>query len=90
MSSPTPVQLIGRYALCGKLGTGGMGTVYVGRLAGPLGFARTVAIKRMHSHLADDPTFRRLFLDEARLAARITHANVVATLDVVPAEWVCE
>jgi serine/threonine-protein kinase len=60
-----------------------MGTVYVGRLAGPLGFARTVAIKRMHSHLADDPTFRRLFLDEARLAARITHANVVATLDVV-------
>ncbi len=60
-----------------------MGTVYVGRLAGPMGFARTVAIKRMHSHLADDPTFRRLFLDEARLAARITHANVVATLDVV-------
>jgi serine/threonine-protein kinase len=77
------LKLVGRYALCGILGAGGMGTVHIGRLAGPHGFSRTVAIKRMHAHLAGDPEFTRLFLDEARLAARISHANVVSTLDVV-------
>jgi serine/threonine-protein kinase len=77
------LRLVGRYALCGVLGVGGMGTVHVGRLAGPHGFSRTVAIKRMHAHLAGDPEFTRLFLDEARLAARISHANVVSTLDIV-------
>jgi eukaryotic-like serine/threonine-protein kinase len=77
------LKLVGRYALCGVLGAGGMGTVHIGRLAGPHGFSRTVAIKRMHAHLSGDPEFTRLFLDEARLAARISHANVVSTLDVV-------
>jgi serine/threonine protein kinase len=60
-----------------------MAVVHLGRLRGSIGFARTVAIKRLHPHLAKDADFRSMFIDEARLAARITHPNVVQTLDVV-------
>jgi serine/threonine-protein kinase len=78
-----PVRVIGRYALYGKLASGGMATVHFGRLLGPAGFSRTVAIKRLHPQFAKDPEFVAMFLDEARLAARIQHPNVVATVDVV-------
>jgi serine/threonine-protein kinase len=60
-----------------------MATVHLGRLMGPVGFARTVAIKRLHPQFAKDPEFVSMFLDEARLAARIQHPNVCQTLDVV-------
>ena len=60
-----------------------MATVYVARMSGAAGFARTVAIKRLHPHLAADATFSAMFIDEARLAARIRHPNVIDTLDVV-------
>ena len=60
-----------------------MATVHIGRLLGPVGFARTVAIKRLHPQYAKDPELVSMFLDEARLAARIQHPNVCATLDVV-------
>jgi serine/threonine-protein kinase len=60
-----------------------MATVHFGRLLGPVGFSRTVAIKRLLPHYARDPEFVAMFLDEARLAARIRHPNVVPTLDVV-------
>jgi serine/threonine-protein kinase len=60
-----------------------MATVHYGRLLGPVGFSRTVAIKRLHPQFAQDPEFVTMFLDEARLAGRIRHPNVVATLDVV-------
>jgi serine/threonine-protein kinase len=60
-----------------------MATVHYGRLLGPVGFSRTVAIKRLHAQFAKDPEFAAMFLDEARLAARIRHPNVVQTLDVV-------
>ncbi|MGH7293362.1 MAG: protein kinase domain-containing protein [Polyangiaceae bacterium] len=75
--------LIGRYAIFGEIASGGMATVHYGRLVGPVGFSRTVAIKRMHPHYAKDPEFVAMFLDEARLAARIQHTNVVSTLDIV-------
>ncbi|HEY1955171.1 MAG TPA: serine/threonine-protein kinase [Polyangiaceae bacterium] len=78
-----PVRVVGRYALYGELASGGMATVHIGRLLGPVGFARTVAIKRLHPQYAKDPEFVSMFLDEARLAARIQHPNVCATLDVV-------
>ncbi|MEJ7731718.1 MAG: serine/threonine-protein kinase [Polyangiaceae bacterium] len=65
------------------MGSGGMATVHLARLAGAAGFTRTVAIKRMHPHLARDPQFVGMFTDEAKLAARIQHPNVVQTLDVV-------
>jgi serine/threonine-protein kinase len=60
-----------------------MATVHIGRLLGPVGFSRTVAIKRLHPQFSRDPDFAAMFLDEARLAARIRHPNVVSTLDVV-------
>jgi eukaryotic-like serine/threonine-protein kinase len=79
-------KLIGRYALCGEIASGGMATVYFGRLLGASGFTRTVAIKRLHPQYAKDPDFASMFLDEARMAARIRHPNVVQTLDVVQLE----
>jgi eukaryotic-like serine/threonine-protein kinase len=75
--------VVGRYTILGKIASGGMATVHLGRLAGPLGFSRTVAIKRMLPNFSGDPEFVSMFLDEARLAARIRHPNVVPTLDVV-------
>ena len=85
-SGDTPAQTIGRYALHTEIASGGMAAVHIGRLLGPVGFARTVAIKRLHPPLAKDPEFVAMFLDEARLAARIRHPNVVSTLDVVATE----
>lgn len=78
-----PARVAGRYALYGEIAAGGMATVHIGRLLGPVGFARTVAIKRLHPQYAKDPEFVSMFLDEARLAARVQHPNVVATIDVV-------
>jgi eukaryotic-like serine/threonine-protein kinase len=83
LDDPMVPTMLGRYALYDKIASGGMGSVHIGRLLGPAGFARTVAIKRMHPHVAEDPQFVSMFLDEARLAARIHHPNVVPTLDIV-------
>jgi serine/threonine-protein kinase len=60
-----------------------MATVHFGRLVGPASFSRPVAIKQLHPQYARDPEFVAMFLDEARIAARIQHPNVVQTLDVV-------
>jgi serine/threonine protein kinase len=79
----SPPRLLGRYALYDRIAAGGMATVHLGRLLGPVGFSRTVAIKRLQPQFAEDPEFVSMFLDEARLAARIRHPNVVPTLDVV-------
>jgi len=74
---------VGRYVIHDEIAAGGMATVHLGRLMGPVGFARTVAIKKLHAQFSKDPEFVAMFLDEARLAARIRHPNVVVTLDVV-------
>ena len=79
----SPSRVIERYALFGQLATGGMAVVHLGRLLGPVGFARTVAIKQLLPQFAADPDFVTMFLDEARIAARVRHPNVVATFDVV-------
>jgi serine/threonine protein kinase len=76
-------RVVGRYAIFDEIASGGMAAVYFGRLLGPAGFSRTVAIKRLHSEFAKDPDFVAMLLDEARVAARIRHPNVVSTLDVV-------
>ena len=76
-------RVIGRYVLCDEVASGGMATVHIGRQTGSVGFARTVAIKRLHAQFAKNPEFVAMLLDEARLAARIRHPNVVSTLDVV-------
>jgi serine/threonine-protein kinase len=60
-----------------------MATVHLGRLVGPAGFTRTVAIKKLHPQFAKDEEFSSMFLDEARIAARIRHPNALTALDVV-------
>ena len=72
----------GRYEALAKIATGGMATVYRGRVVGEGGFERLVALKLLHPHISNDPEFVAMFLDEARLAARIRHPNVVATIDI--------
>jgi eukaryotic-like serine/threonine-protein kinase len=80
-----PIE-VGRYAMYAAIGTGGMATVHLGRLAGDHGFGRTVAIKRLRPHLLGETKVVRSFVDEARLATRVRHPNVVATLDVVTSD----
>lgn len=72
-----------RYRVLGEIGAGGMATVELGQLVGPVGFSRLVAIKRLHPKLSRNPELVAMFVDEARLAARVRHPNVVSTLDVV-------
>ncbi len=74
--------LAGRYELLKQIAVGGMATVHLARALGVGGFERLVAIKVMHAHIGAEPDFVTMFLDEARLAARIRHPNVVPTLDV--------
>ncbi|HJL20551.1 MAG TPA: protein kinase [Sandaracinaceae bacterium LLY-WYZ-13_1] len=73
---------LGRYEVLCMLASGGMATVYVARAQGVAGFERLVAVKVLHPHLAHDEDFISMFLDEARLAARIRHPNAVGTLDI--------
>ncbi len=75
--------IVGRYALFDQLAAGGMATVHLGRLLGPGGFGRTVAVKRLHTHYVNDQEFCTMFMDEARIVARIRHPNVVPMVDVV-------
>ena len=81
---PAPPEIVGRYALHGVMAAGGMAVVHFGKQLGALGFSRPVAIKRVLPQLARDPAVRDMFIDEARLASRVRHPNVVPTLDVVP------
>jgi serine/threonine protein kinase len=79
-----PAEKLGdRYAVYGEIASGGMASVHFARLVGPVGFSRTVAVKRLHANLREQPEFVRMFLDEARLATRVRHPNVVATIDVI-------
>ncbi len=74
-------EKIGRYELCFELASGGMASVYLARAAGAPGFQKLVALKRIHAHLAKEKEYVEMFLDEARIASRITHANVCSVFD---------
>jgi serine/threonine-protein kinase len=74
---------LGRYILYDQIASGGMATVHFGRMHGAIGFSRLVAIKRLHPNFASNSHFVQMFLDEARLAARLEHPNIVSTIDVV-------
>jgi serine/threonine-protein kinase len=76
----------GRYALYAPIAAGGMATVHFGRLVASAGFARMVAVKRLRGELVESPEFVTILVDEARLASRIRHPNVVSTLDMVADE----
>jgi eukaryotic-like serine/threonine-protein kinase len=77
---------VGDYEVLEEIAAGGMATVHLGRSAGARQSSsdpQFVAIKRMHAQFSRDHDFRSMFLDEAGLAARITHENVVKTIDIV-------
>ena len=81
-SRQTYPQTFGRYTILGKLGSGGMADALLAMLDGGLGFQKVVVVKRMHASLGRDEHFVKMFLDEARLAAKLNHPNVVTTSEV--------
>jgi serine/threonine-protein kinase len=81
-----PEIIGGRYAIFDEIASGGMASVHFCCSVGAGRFSRVVAMKRLHAHLADEHELMAMFIDEARLAARIRHPNVVPTLDVVTTE----
>src|SRR5947208_761040 len=72
----------GKYELLLELGQGGMASVYLAVVRGPGGFNKLQVVKRLSRALAVQAEFLAMFLDEARLAARIEHPNVVQTNEV--------
>jgi serine/threonine-protein kinase len=76
------VTQFGKYQLFATLGKGGMADVFLSVARGQMGFNKLAVIKRLKPSLADDPAFRNMFLEEARLAARLNHPNIVHTYEV--------
>jgi eukaryotic-like serine/threonine-protein kinase len=72
----------GRYEALFKIASGGMAEVFAARIRGEAGFEKLVAVKRMLPHLAEDPGFVDMFLDEARVAVHVSSPHVVQTLDL--------
>lgn len=81
LTAPPSAQ-VGRYAIVRRLAVGGMAEVYLARARGPHGFARQVVLKRIRPELARTGQFRRMFADEARVAAHLQHVNIAHVLDV--------
>ncbi len=80
--SRIPVKRYGEYNLIGRLGFGGMAEVFLAFTAGPGDVRKLVVVKRLHRHLRESKDFVRMFLDEARLAAQLSHPNVVQTYEL--------
>jgi serine/threonine-protein kinase len=74
---PSLTKSFGRYQTLRKLASGGMADLYLAEIKGESAFEKRVAIKHMHPHLAEKPEIREYFLDEARLAAQLSHPNIV-------------
>src|SRR6266542_6000243 len=72
----------GKYRVLVELGQGGTANVYLAVARGPGGFNKLVVLKALKRDLSNDPEFRNMFLNEARLAARLNHPNVVQTNEV--------
>ena len=72
---------LGPYKLVKRLATGGMAEIFLARREGPEGFSRDLVVKRILPQLAEDRAFTTMFMDEARIAARLTHPNVVQVYD---------
>ena len=80
-SAPIP-ERVGRYEILLPIASGGMATVYLARCQGATGFENDVALKLTHAHLKESAEFATDLLEEAKLAVRIKHPNVVPVLDV--------
>src|SRR5438477_6876278 len=76
----------GKYELLERIGEGGMAEVFRARLPGAAGFEKILVVKRILPHLAQKPDFVRMFVDEAKLAAKIQHQNVVQVFELGEAE----
>ena len=74
-------ERFGKYLLVGDIAIGGMAEVFLGVHKGVEGFIKVVVIKRVLPHLTNNPDFVRMFIDEARLAARLEHPNIVRTYE---------
>ncbi len=74
-------SMLGPYLLGDRLGLGGMAEVYVAQRAGPRGFAKRFAVKRILPELAQDARFVAMFCDEARICAALCHPNIVQVVD---------
>jgi serine/threonine-protein kinase len=79
---PELSTLAGKYQVLARLGEGGMALVYLAVVRGPVGFNKLVVLKRLRARPEDDAQTLSMFLDEARLAARLNHPNIVDTYDV--------
>ena len=75
-----------RYRIIERLEAGGMAEVFLGEATSVQGFKKRVAIKRVLPHLASHENFIGMFLDEARLGARLSHANIVSVFDIGAAD----
>ena len=73
---------LGKYEILALLALGGTAEIYLARIGGAAGFEKYVVVKCLHDHLADDPEFVKMFLDEARLAAHLDHSNIVQTMEL--------
>ena len=73
--------MVGKYRLLRPLAQGGMAEIFLARQEGTAGFSKTVVVKRVLSHLAQHGEFIEMFLDEARLAAQLSHPNIVHIYD---------
>lgn len=82
VSGAPPPRRIGRYLLLERLGVGGMAEVYLAQQDGAVGFQKKVVVKRILPHLAADPQFVEMFAREAKVAARLSHANVVQIFEL--------
>ncbi len=80
MEPPAPSTL-GKYQLVRRIAVGGMAEVFLAKVAGPGGFEKTVVLKRVLPHLAEDEQFIDMFRSEARLASKLNHPNVVSVFD---------
>ena len=80
-ASMSEEERLGRYILDRRLASGGMAEVFLARQSGPEGYERTCVVKRMLQSICDDEVFIRMFLDEARLAAQLTHPNIAQIYD---------
>jgi serine/threonine protein kinase len=81
VTGPMPNQ-IGRYQILDRLAVGGMAELFKAQLIGQLGFEKLVAIKKILPHLAGDQQFVEMFLDEARITAKLDHRNIVAVYEL--------
>jgi serine/threonine-protein kinase len=81
--TPEPaVEDLGKYRLIAKLARGGMGEVHLALLRGPAGFNKLLVVKELRQEFAGNRALVASFMDEARLAARLNHPNIVQTIEV--------